>query len=136
MRGVASPQREQVDLARIARSVEQRLRARAPGRRIEITVDEPLVASADPALVERTLGYLLEQSWEVTRARAVAHVHVGGTIGPDGTAFFVRDDGLGAADADDPDLAELADALHAQGGRIWTEATPGAGATIYFTLGR
>jgi signal transduction histidine kinase len=129
------PRREPVDLARLARAIDAQLRAGSPARRVELTVDEPLQARADPALLEHALGRLLEMSWELTRARPVAHIHIGALAGPDGTAYFIRDDGLGAADADDPDLAAVAEIVRAHGGRFWTESAPGAGATIYFTLG-
>ena len=130
-----APRRETVDLAEMVRAIEARLRSRLPDRRVQLTVEESLTASADPAILEPALAQLLELSWQVTRAREVAHVHVGSLAGPDGKAFFVRDDGLGAADPDDPDLADIAAAVAAHGGRLWTEAAPGAGATIYFTLG-
>ena len=130
-----APRRETVDLAGMVRAIEARLRGGAPDRRVELTVEEPLTVRADPSMLELAMAQLLEMSWHVTRARAVGHVHVGSIRGPDGTAYFVRDDGLGAADPDDPDLAEIAAVVAVHGGRLWTEAAPGAGATIYFTLG-
>ena len=77
---------------------------------------------------------MLELSWQLTRARPVAQVAIGALAGPDGTAFYVRDNGLGAAEADDPDLADVRDVIARHGGRLWTESAPGSGATIYFTL--
>ena len=133
---MADPRRQTVDLVPLLRAIEARLRARDPERHVELAIDGPLTASADPAQLEVVLEQLLEMSWQTTRVRAVGHVQVGSLAGPDGTAFFVRDDGLGAADADDPDLAEISAIVTAHGGRLWTEAAPRAGATIYFTLGR
>jgi signal transduction histidine kinase len=133
---VAGPRRETVDLVPILRAIEARLRARDPERHVELAIDGPLTASADPALLETAREHLLEISWQTTRARPLGHIQVGSLAGPDGTAFFVRDDGLGAADADDPDLAEILEIVTAHGGRLWTEAAPRAGVTIYFTLGR
>ena len=131
---MAAPRRESVDLARLTREIDAQLRAGAPGRTVELTVEEPLMVTANRAMLELALGRLLELSWAVTRARPVAHIEVGSLAGPDGTAYFVRDDGLGALDPDDPDLAAVIDVVRAHGGHLWTEAAPGAGATVYFTL--
>ncbi len=127
--------RETVDVAALAREVETDLKKRAPDRKVELKIDEPLTANADRALLGEMLATLLGLAWELTRGRRIGHVKVGTTAGPDGKAYFVRDDGLGSASADDPDLAGIAAAAARHGGRMWTEAAPGAGATIYFTLG-
>ena len=124
--------RAPVDLAELVRAIAVRLRS---DHKVELTIDEPLVARADPALLVPAIEALLATAWDLTRARRVGHVHVGVLAGPDGRAYFVRDDGLGSASADDPDLAGVLAAVRAHGGRLWTEAAPGAGATIYFTLG-
>jgi light-regulated signal transduction histidine kinase (bacteriophytochrome) len=133
---VTAPLRETLDLAPIIREIEARLRARTPERHVEVAIEGPLTTSADRLLLEPALEQLLDMSWQTTRARPVAHVQVGSLVGPDGTAFYIRDDGLGGGDADDPDLAEVAAVVEAHGGRLWTESAPGAGTTIYFTLGR
>jgi signal transduction histidine kinase len=127
--------REAVDVVALVRELEAALRKRASDHPVELTVDEPMVADADRAQLTTALEILISTAWDLTRARRVGHVHVGALVGPDGRAYFVRDDGLGSAAADDPDLAEVVDVVRAHGGRLWTEAAPGAGATIYFTLG-
>jgi len=125
---------EPVEVTPLVRDIEARLRRTGRPRNVEITVDDGLRAHADARLLEDVLEQLLGMAWELTRARPVGHVHVGSIQGPDGPAYFVRDDGQGSAHADDPDLAEVA-AMIGDGGRVWTEAAPGAGATIYFSLG-
>jgi signal transduction histidine kinase len=132
MPGPAHPPR--VDLEPLVREVEARIRRHAPRRAVELTVDPEIALTGDVQLLEDVLEQLLGVAWDLTRVREVGHVHVGRIQGPDGPAYFVRDDGPGAADPADPDLAEIATLLAGHGGRVWTEAHPGAGATIYFTL--
>ena len=146
----AELRREPVELARLVRDAEQRLRALHPDRRVELTVASPLRAEADARMLTVVLDNLLGNAWKFTRPRAIAHVDVG----RDGKAFFVRDDGVGF----DPQyagalftpfkrlhaarefegtgigLATVARVIHRHGGRIWAESSPGAGATFYFTL--
>jgi signal transduction histidine kinase len=121
------------DLSSLVREIEGRLRRTRRDRKVEITVDDVRL-DCDLQLLEDVLEQLLGMAWEVTRARPVGHVQVGQIKGPDGAAFFVRDDGPGSADVDDPDLAEIAAMVAPHGGRIWAEAAPGAGTTIYFRL--
>jgi len=142
--------REPIDLARFVREADGRLRQANPDRRVELTVDEPLRADADPRLIAVILDNLLGNAWKFSRPRAIAHVEVGRR----GAAYFVRDDGVGF----DPEyasalftpfkrlhaarefegtgigLATVARAIQRHGGRIWAESAPGAGATFLFTL--
>jgi PAS domain S-box-containing protein len=143
--------REPVDLARFVREADGRLRQAHPERRVELTIDEPLRAEADPRLLTVVLDNLLGNAWKFSRPRAIAHVEVGRR----GAAYFVRDDGVGfdpqyasalfapfkrlhaARDFEGTGigLATVARAIQRHGGRIWAESTPGAGATFHFTLG-
>ncbi len=142
--------RESIDLAHFVREADTRLRQAQPGRRVDLTVHEPLRADADPRLIALVLDNLLGNAWKFSRPRAIAHVEVGRR----GDAYFVRDDGVGF----DPQyaaalflpfkrlhaarefegtgigLATVARAIQRHGGRIWAEATPDGGATFFFTL--
>jgi signal transduction histidine kinase len=142
--------REPLDLARFVRETDGRLRQAHPGRRVELTVEEPLRATADPRLVAVVFDNLLGNAWKFSRDRAIAHVEVGRRDG----AFFVRDDGVGfdpqyAASLFTPfkrlhsarefegtgiGLATVARAIQRHGGTIRAESSPGAGATFLFTL--
>jgi PAS domain S-box-containing protein len=142
--------RERVDLAALVRDAERPLRHAEPERRVEVTVGEKLHAHADPRMLAVVITNLLSNAWKFTRPRSVAHVEIGQKDG----AFFVRDDGVGfdmehAANLFAPfkrlhavrdfegtgiGLATVARVIHRHGGRIWAEASPGAGATFHFTL--
>jgi PAS domain S-box-containing protein len=142
--------RERLDLGRLVRDVERRLRHAHGEREVELVVAEGLVADADARMMQIALDNLLANAWKFTRQRPVAHVEVGRRDG----AFFVRDDGAGfdmayASNLFAPfkrlhsarefegtgiGLATVARVIHRHGGRIWAEAAPGAGAAFYFTL--
>jgi PAS domain S-box-containing protein len=144
--------RERVDLARLARDAEARLRQANPDRRVEVDIAGPLPASADAQMMSVVFDNLLGNAWKFTRPRAIAHVHVGRAAGG---PFFVKDDGVGfdmqfASTLFTPfkrlhgarefegtgiGLATVARVVQRHGGRIWAEAAPDAGAAFYFTLG-
>ena len=147
--------RERIELGRIAREVDTRLRAAYPDRKVELTVQPDLWIHADPRMVAIALDNLLGNAWKFTRPRATAHVEVGRLRGPDGPAYFVRDDGVGfdmkyvnslftpfkrlhgarEFEGTGIGLATVARVIHRHGGRIWAEAALDRGATFYFTLG-
>lgn len=142
--------REAVDLTALARSLVEELRAADPGRQVEVTVAEGLVASADPALARVVLENLLANAWKFTARQCPARIEVGAADG----AFYVRDNGAGF----DPRFADklfgpfqrlhteeefagtgigLATAhriLRRHGGEISAAGEVGAGATFRFTF--
>ncbi len=146
--------RERVDLAELARSIGGRCASAAQGRAVELIVQGPMFVMADPALLRALLENLLQNAWKFTARQPAARVEVGFEAQEDGTAYFVRDNGAGfdeqyatrlftpfqrlhSADAFPGTGIGLATAqriVHRHGGRIWARATPGAGASFYFTL--
>jgi len=145
---------ERVDLGKLVRDSEERLRQLFPERKVELTIDPVLWVEADPRMLAVAIDNLLGNAWKFTRTREVAHVQVG----RDSTqsAYSVRDDGVGFEmqyaqslfapfkrlhptrefEGTGIGLATVARVIHRHGGEIWASAVPGAGATFYFTLGR
>ena len=146
---------EDVDLGRMAADIVADLRERDPGRRVEVSVGEGLVASADPDLMEAALSSLLDNAWKFTAGREVAHIEVGRVVVDGERAFYVRDDGAGFDPAYGHKLFRPFERLHANdvypgtgiglatvgrivarmGGRCWAEGAVGEGAAFFFTLG-
>ena len=128
--------RELVDLDRLVLDIETRLRHHAHGRRVVMQLEPDLQLSVDRTVFVPAFEDILTMAWDLTRGRSVAHIAVGRLRGPDGWAYFVRDDGAGrTVAADDPELASFRDAIARHGGRVWIESAPGAGTTIYFSVG-
>jgi signal transduction histidine kinase len=147
-------QRAPVDLSAMARELCAALRAREPERRVEIAIDDGLVADADAALMRIALENLLNNAWKYSRHAPAARIELR-SAEPDGCrAFLVRDNGAGFDMAHAARLFAPFERLHdasefegtgvglntvqriiqRHGGRIWAVSEPGHGASFYFTL--
>jgi len=145
---------ERIDLSALAREILAGLRAGAPARQADITVESGIVASGDATLLRLVLEQLLGNAWKFTARTDKAIIFFGRATDDGVAALCVRDNGAGF----DPKytdklfrafqrlhserdfegsgigLAKVQRALHAHGGRIWARAERGSGATFYFTL--
>jgi signal transduction histidine kinase len=150
----AEPRRTHLDLSAIARDELERLRLTDPGRRVTAVVADGLAADGDDQLIHVVLHNLLANAWKFTARVAMPRIEVGSLRDGDETAFFVRDNGIGFDMADVARLFLPFERLHAgdefagtgiglatvrriverHGGRVWADARPGAGATLFFTL--
>lgn len=146
--------REPVELGALAREVAETLRAGEPGHRVELVVEEGLVAEGDPRLLRVVLQNLLANAWKFTRGRAGARVEVGRTGWEGEPAFYVRDNGAGfdmayahklfrpfqrlhstrEFEGSGIGLATVQRIVHRHGGRVGAQAAPDRGATVFFTL--
>jgi signal transduction histidine kinase len=123
-------QRERVDLDRLVLDIEARIRRHSHAHRVVLSIDPEMAISVDRSLFAPAFEELLTAAWERTADLPVGHVQVGRLRGPDGWAYFVREDGLAAGTVP----RAFAEVIRAHGGRTWTENAPGAGTTIYFTV--
>ncbi|HET9627378.1 MAG TPA: ATP-binding protein [Kofleriaceae bacterium] len=140
-----------IDLAPIVCSIVAELRARTPGRRVEVQVADEMIAVCDPRLVTIALENLLANAWKFTGKQAHPMIIVGREA-PD--VFFVRDNGVGFDMHHAEQLFEPFRRLHAatefegtgiglaivrrvverHGGRVWAHGGVNEGATVRFTL--
>ena len=144
-----------VDLAQLCRDAFRDLAGERGDRRVELRIQLPR-AEGDAALLRIVFSNLLSNALKYTRPREVAVIEVGVAEdqGENVPVYFVRDNGVGF-DMQDADklfgvfqrlhhahefegtgvgLATVRRIIARHGGRIWAEATPGAGATFFFTL--
>lgn len=147
---------QSVDLRAMCREAWASLETERQGRQYEFAVEPLGTITADPALVRVVWVNLLSNALKYTRPRPVAVISVGREEPPgEAPVFFVRDNGVGFDMRDATKLFGVFQRLHhahefegtgvglatvrriveRHGGRIWAEATPGAGATFRFTLG-
>jgi signal transduction histidine kinase len=151
----ASLSRVGVDLSDLARKILLDLKGRDPGRTVQSRVSEGLVAQADPRLLRVMLENLLGNAWKFTSKQPAATIEVGRVERAGESVFFVRDNGAGfdmehaerlftpfqrlhSADQFEGTgigLATVHRVVTRHGGRVWAEASPGQGATLFFTLG-
>jgi light-regulated signal transduction histidine kinase (bacteriophytochrome) len=152
--GRAELARSRIDLAPIARSVLDELRARYPARKVVVVVEDELWTEADPRLVRVVLENLLGNAWKFTSKKTDARIAVGREVSEGEETFFVRDDGAGfdmtyvskmftpfqrfhrEADFEGTGvgLATVHRIVARHGGRIRAESVEGEGATFRFTL--
>ncbi|HVU53033.1 MAG TPA: ATP-binding protein [Polyangia bacterium] len=144
-----------VDLTAVARRIADELRRRDAAREVTFEIADGLTARGDRQLLAIALENLLGNAWKFTGKRPGAHVWFGREAGPEGDAFFVRDDGAGfdmayadklfapfqrlhrAAEFEGSGvgLATVQRIVARHGGRIWARGAVGEGATFLFTLG-
>ncbi len=146
--------REAVDLSALARSTLAGLGARDPGRNVAVSLQDRLLADADPTLSLSLLENLLGNAWKFTSKLESAKITVGMHESETERVFYVQDNGAGFDMAYAQKLFAPFQRLHQNqefagtgiglatvqrivrrhGGRIWAEGVPGAGATFHFTL--
>ena len=144
-----------VDLGALAGAAFATLQEADPARVADITVQPALGAHGDPAMLKQLVDHLAGNAWKFTSKKEHAVIAVGSQAGPDGeTVYFFKDNGAGFDMAYAEKLFGIFQRMHVSsdfpgigaglstvqrivarhGGRIWAEAEPERGATIYFTL--
>jgi PAS domain S-box-containing protein len=145
---------ERIDLSALAHTIAEELRHSHPDRAAEFVIAPALVAEGDRRLLTAAVGNLLGNGWKYTQPRACARIEFGCVERDDGTAYFVRDNGVGFDMAyvgklfgafqrlhrqsdfggTGVGLATVQRIIHRHGGRVWAEGAVDQGATFYFTL--
>ena len=72
---------QDVDLSAEVTAICGQLRARDPGRRVQVTVEDGVRATADPPLIRTVLEKLLGNAWKFTAGREDASIEFGTTPG-------------------------------------------------------
>jgi len=126
-----------------------------PTRSIEWKIQTLPFVECDPGLMKQVFANLLTNAVKFTRPRNPAIIEVGSAPQGEGTAVFVRDNGVGFSmkyagklfgvfqrlhrsedfEGTGVGLATVQRIIHKHGGRVWAEAELDKGATFYFTLG-
>jgi len=143
------------EITSLAQSIPSDLRASAPQRRVDITIQPGLEARADPSLLHLSLANLFENAWKFTSKRPGARrirtrrwqqpFHLlhsrqwrGVRSRPRRQSFwyFRRLHAATEFPGTGIGLATVQPAVQRHGGIIWAESQPNRGATFYFTLTR
>ncbi len=145
---------ESVNMEELFRSVFQEQLTAYPDRKVELIIAKLPTVEADRAMLRQVVENLASNAIKYTRGKEVARIEVGVRSEGDGNVFFVRDNGVGfdmkyAAklfgvfqrlhsdkefEGTGVGLAIVQRIIQRHGGRIWAEAAPNQGATMYFYL--
>jgi signal transduction histidine kinase len=145
---------EQVNLSDLVRTIAEELQSAEPGRQVEFSIAEGVLAHGDASLLCVVLENLLGNAWKFTAKQPRAHIEFGAREEQGQAVYFVRDDGAGfdMAYADKLfgafqrlhradqfagtgiGLATVQRIVHRHGGRVWAEGAVDHGATFFFTL--
>jgi light-regulated signal transduction histidine kinase (bacteriophytochrome) len=146
--------RAPANLSAIARAVFTELQGGDPERRVELTIQDDLIAEADGRLMRVLLDNLLGNAWKFTARVDAPHIEFGAEVGGACAVYYVRDNGAGFdmnfadklfapfqrlhAEADFPGtgigLATVYRVVDRHEGRVWAEGAVGRGATVFFTV--
>ena len=147
--------REHVNLSEMVDREMQQLAEENPQRAVEYVVARDVLVDADPALLRLVVENLLRNAWKFTSKHPTARVEFGRETTPNGSVYFVTDDGAGfdmsrssqlfvpfrrlhlARDFEGigVGLATVQRIVVRHGGTIWAESAPEKGARFNFTLG-
>ena len=148
--------KQELDLSMLAKEIIEELRRLEPNRSVEFEAEHGLIAKGDPDHMRLLLANLLQNAWKFTVDRDPARIHLGAERRRhDRLVYYVRDNGVGFANARSEELFKPFQRLHSNqefegtglglttvqrvvnryGGEVWAESTEGEGATFRFTLG-
>ena len=148
-------QRDSIDFSHMARAIAADLQQQEPGRHVEWSIADGLMADGDARLLRVVLENLLGNAWKFTAKTSAARIELGRLSQNDGTeTFFVRDNGAGFDMAFADQLFGVFQRLHRDnefggtgvglaivhrvvtrhGGQVWAEGRPDEGAIFYFSL--
>jgi len=146
----ADMQLRQLDFTQLCQEAANTMSRKYPERSVVSHIAPNMTAYGDSRLLRTAMELLLDNAWKFTAQRSDATI----SIGTQDTNFFVRDNGIGFDMVYADKLFRPLQRLHAEaqfsgdgmglataqriiarhGGRIWAEAQPNHGATIYFSL--
>jgi PAS domain S-box-containing protein len=144
----------EVDMSALARQIIGELTLAEPDRTIHFTVTPGLRVNGDAHLLHVVLENLLGNACKYTKGKPESRISLTASRRDDRLVFAVTDNGTGFDMAEAGKLFcpfQRLSTAHAfpgfgiglttaqriiqrHGGEIWAEATPGAGATFYFTI--
>ena len=147
-------QLHELDLSAMAQEVVMQLHHNEPGRNVHIDISAGLHAKGDPGQLRIVLENLLGNAWKYTSKTTSAHIWFDAVLQDNTSLFRVRDNGAGfdmkyagklfgafqrlhrkeEFEGTGIGLATVARIVHRHGGRVWADASPGQGATFFFTL--
>jgi light-regulated signal transduction histidine kinase (bacteriophytochrome) len=147
---------DEIDMEKEAGLIVADLKALAPERNIEVTIEHLPPIHGDITLIRQVLTNLLSNAVKFTRAKDLALITVGGLSEKSENVYYVKDNGVGFDAAHADKLFGVFQRMHGEGefegigiglsiverivrrhgGRVWAEGRPHEGAAFYFSMPR
>ena len=139
---------------KIIQEVLGELKDEQKGREVDVRVGDLPPCQADPIMLRQVYANLISNALKFTRRREQAVIEIGCQEQGGESAYFVKDNGAGfdmkyagkiftvfqrlhkaeEYEGTGVGLANVKQIVRRHGGRVWIEAAPDKGATVYFTL--
>jgi len=139
---------------KIIREVLGELKDEQKGREVDVRVGDLPPCQADPIMLRQVYANLISNALKFTRRREQAVIEIGCQEQGGESVYFVKDNGAGfdmkyagkiftvfqrlhkaeEYEGTGVGLANVKQIVRRHGGRVWIEAAPDKGATVYFTL--
>lgn len=143
-----------IDLSAMAREVASELKKVEPQRNVQFKIQDNLLVTADHMLMRIVIENLLENSWKYTSKKEDAVIEFGMSEDSGKQIFYVRDNGVGfdmqyskklftpfqrlhnqnEFPGTGVGLASVKRVIHRHGGRVWAQAQPNVGTSVFFTF--
>lgn len=144
----------EVDLDAIFRNAVEEQRALQPNRQIDLALEVLPRVLGDSAMLHQAVENLVSNAIKYSRGQGTSRIEVGARDQGDETVISVKDNGVGFDMRYADKLFQVFQRLHSEkefegtgvglaivqriiqrhGGKVWAEATPGEGATFFFSL--
>jgi len=139
---------------KMVREVLGELKDEWKGRKVDVRVGDLPPCQADPIMLRQVYANLISNAIKFTRQREQAVIEIGCQEQGGESVYFVKDNGAGfdmkyagkiftvfqrlhkaeEYEGTGVGLANVKQIVRRHGGRVWIEAAPDKGATVYFTL--
>lgn len=145
-----------VDMERLVDDIRLDFRTAFPDQSFRIETKTLPPARGDGKMLRQVLFNLIDNAIKYGKPKGSIVIEVGGKIGKGQNVYYVKDNGIGFPGEQAGKVFEVFERLHSSdafqgtgiglavvkriverhGGKAWAEASPGEGATFYFSLPR
>jgi PAS domain S-box-containing protein len=146
--------KEPISLSLLAQDVIQKYKYLNPDRKIDINIEDNLVAEGDAGLLRIALDNLISNAWKYTEKKESAKIELIRVNDSENLAYCIKDNGVGfdmryvdklfgafqrlhsaeEFSGNGIGLATVYRIINRHGGKIWAEGSVNNGAAFFFTL--
>jgi two-component system, sensor histidine kinase and response regulator len=150
----AALSREHVEMRELVNEVMTEVATHTPGENVKFIINDMPAANCDPNMIKQVWINFITNAIKYSQKQPEPLVEIGAFDKEGETVYYVKDNGIGfnmksydklfnifkrLPEAKDFEgtgvgLAIVKRIINCHGGKVWAEATPGEGASFYFTI--